>query len=100
MTVKTAAKTATKPAAPKSTATRGRNWTAREREWFFVMIRAGATRKVVNETLASYQKLHGLEPREVPMSSFQMVRDRYIPSAKDEADLHDMIKNPRGWSAL
>lgn len=80
--------------------TRGRNWTVEERKIVFVMVRAKITIVTINKTLKSWQKLHGLSLRELPDSSYAMLTEKYIPAAKDEADLMDMIENPRSLGDL
>jgi hypothetical protein len=78
----------------------GRNWTLEERHMIFDLIRAGATLRAVNESVADYQKQNNLGPRQMPESSYRDVKNRYIPSATSEDDYLDMIRNPRTWSSL
>ena len=79
---------------------RGRNWTITERGILFEMIREGASRDEVNDVLCEWQWRHGLESRELPTSSYKLVKDRYLPLATSQRDLESMIKSPPTWSAL
>lgn len=79
---------------------RGRNLTLAERSILFEMVRDGADLMEVNTVLDEWQWRNGLTPREVPDSSYRLVRDRYLPLAKSRRALEEMVKRPPTWSQL
>jgi hypothetical protein len=79
---------------------RGRNLTLTERSILFDMVREGAPRDEVNTVLDEWQWRNGLEPREIPESSYKLVRDRYLPLVNNQRELEEMVKRPPTWSQL
>jgi len=79
---------------------RGRNWTADERRLMYRMVRDGADRDSVNETLYRHQEQQGLAPREVPVGSYEMLRKTYLPHLIDDDALDAMARKPRPMGDL
>ena len=55
-----------------------RNYTKGERALIYIAIAADATLEEVNAALAKEQAQTGMSPREVPQSSYDMVKRQYL----------------------
>jgi head-tail adaptor len=73
---------------------RGRNWTVEEREIIFEMARDGHPIDAVNSRLAIHQRSRGLSQREVPQSSYEMVKKTYAPYFNSDASLRELTHCP------
>ena len=56
-----------------------RHYTLAERAIIYTSIASGLSFEEVNQTLKQEQQRLKLEPREMPESSYIMVKDKYIP---------------------
>jgi hypothetical protein len=73
---------------------RGRNWTIEERAIIFEMARDGEGVDAVNLRLGAHQRSRGLSPREVPLSSYEMVQKTYAPHLGSDSSLRDLTVRP------
>ena len=69
---------------------RGRNYTVSERAILVLGLRAGVTPFQINM---------GLGERQIPASSFAMVKEKYLPTMNDK-QVWDYIQNPKSLADL
>jgi hypothetical protein len=74
---------------------RQRNYTKGERAIIYTAIAAGATVEEVNNALADEQQVTGMTPRDIPQSSYDMVKKRYLGTIVTTKDLWEAINNPK-----
>lgn len=79
---------------------RGRNWTVEERLVIYLMVREGESLNTLNNALASHQSTIGLSPRTVPESSFNMMKNAYLPHLYDVGMLAELVRKPRPMGRL
>jgi hypothetical protein len=79
---------------------RGRNWTVEERLVIYLMVREGESLTTLNSALASHQSTIGLSPRTVPESSFNMMKNAYLPHLHDVGTLAELVRRPRPMGRL
>lgn len=79
---------------------RGRNWTVEERLVIYLMVREGESLPTLNKALASHQATVGLSHREVPESSFNMMKNAYLPHLHDVGTLAELVRKPRPMGRL
>lgn len=65
---------------------RGRNYTVGERSIITIAVLAGIEIADINKILAKEQEKTSLSTRELNESSFQMLRDRYLPKLTDTVE--------------
>ena len=78
---------------------RGRNYTVSERAILVLGLRAGVTPFQINILLKKEQKKMGLGERQIPASSFAMVKEKYLPTMNDK-QVWDYIQNPKSLADL
>lgn len=79
---------------------RGRNFTPDERALMLKIITQGGSVEDVNAELGAYQILEGLSIREMPASSFLMVKNTYSQFLKNDDAVRNHIFHPAPMGKL
>ena len=74
--------------------TNKRNYTKGERALIYLAIAAGDSLEEVNKALAVEQQRTGMSPREVPQSSYDMVKKQYLNKATIK-DIWKQVMHPK-----
>ena len=73
---------------------RGRNWKIDERKIIYSMVAKGSDLDSINNTLQNYQNAKGLSIRQVPQSSYDIMRGPYLPYIVDAVTRDDFARKP------
>lgn len=73
---------------------RGRNFTPDERALALRIIMSGGTLEEVNEQLIKHQLDEGLTKREMPKSSFNMMKNTYVKYLQNDDAVRDHVFHP------
>lgn len=79
---------------------RGRNFTPDERAIMLKGVMSGGTIEDVNQQLASHQKAEGLTPREMPESSFSMMKNTYVKYLQNDDAVREHVFHPSPMGKL
>lgn len=81
------------------TMSKKRNYTLGERAIIYTAIAGGLTLEELNAELARHQSKQNLSPRSVPASSYNMVKEKYLPKIKMKT-MWEQIRNPKSLGGL